>query len=289
MNDITTDENPVRAAHPDTLDILAIVARLVDERPADIVEELNRHEPEAAAAILLHLPPARAVEVLDTPELDDAPDIVAALPQARVAPMLSAMSADRVADIFREMDELVQHELLQQISPEMRASLRAILAYPEETAGSIMTTEFVSVPADWSVQQTLQHIRMVEGERETVYSIYVLDPQTRKLVKAVPLRRLISAEPGASVVTAATARQPVTATPLMSSEDVARLISKYDLLAVPVVDAQNHVIGIVTVDDVIDLMIDRQTEEVHRFGGMEALDEPYMEIGFWQMIRKRAG
>ncbi len=297
MNDIKTPdvqsqtiaEREAASARDDEFDVVAIVARLFDERGADIIEALNEYTPAQAAAVLLQLPLERAVEVLDTPGLDEEPEIVTALPRERAAPMLSGMSADRVAEIFRHLDETLRAELLQRVEPEMRASLKQILAYPEETAGSIMTTEFVSVPADWSVQQTLQHIRMVEGSRETVYSIYVLDPATKKLLKGIPLRRLISADPAAPVLTASTPRNPISVTAMTSSEDVARLISKYDLLAVPVVDGDGHVIGIVTVDDVIDSMIDRQTEEVQRFGGMEALDEPYMDISFFTMIKKRAG
>jgi magnesium transporter len=183
----------------------------------------------------------------------------------------------------------VQQELLTRLDPEMRRTLKQLLSYPEETAGSLMTTEFVSVPSNWTVGQTLRHIRMVEGSRETVYSIYVLDPQNGRLVKAVPLRRLISADLEENVAAAGADRKPISVTAMTGSDDVARLITKYDLLAVPVLDGEGRVIGIVTFDDVMDLMIDRQTEEVHRFGGMEALDEPYMEIGFWEMIRKRGG
>jgi magnesium transporter len=109
------------------------------------------------------------------------------------------------------------------------------------------------------------------------------------LLRALPLRRLISADPNAAVLTAAPTRRPVTISALATRDEAARLISKYDLLAVPVVDGTGHLIGIVTVDDVIDAMVQRQTEEVQRFGGNEALDEPYMDIGFLKMIRKRAG
>jgi len=109
------------------------------------------------------------------------------------------------------------------------------------------------------------------------------------LLRAMPLRRLITADPDASVLAAAPTRRPVTISPLASRDDAARLISKYDLLAVPVVDGTGQLVGIVTVDDVIDAIVERQTEEVQRFGGVEALDEPYIDIGFVKMIRKRAG
>jgi len=204
-------------------------------------------------------------------------------------PMLSGMSADRVADVFLELDEPVRSELLGRLDTETKASVRQLLIYPEESVGSLMTTEFVSVPANWTVAQTLQHVRMVERSRETVYAIYVLDPRSKVLLRALPLRRLITADPNASVLAAAPTRRPVTISPHASRDEATRLISKYDLLAVPVVDGTGQLVGIVTVDDVIDAIVERQTEEVQRFGGMEAIDEPYMDIGFAQMIRKRAG
>jgi magnesium transporter len=128
----------------------------------------------------------------------------------------------------------------------------------------------------------------VESSRETVYAIYVLDPITKKLVKTITLRRLITADPEAPVLSAARPGRLITVTALMDREEVARLISKYDLLSVPVVDHE-RVIGIVTVDDVIDAIVQETTEDVQKFGGMAAIDEPYMEIGFWQMMRKRGG
>ncbi len=152
-----------------------------------------------------------------------------------------------------------------------------------------MTTEFVGVPSSWTVAETLQYVRRVESTRETVYAIYVLDPKTKALVRAISLRRLITGEPQQQVLSICPPRRPLTVSPLADSEKVAQLISKYDLLAVPVVDKKGHVLGIVTVDDIIDAMIEESTEDVQKFGGVEALEAPYMEIGFLAMIQKRAG
>ncbi len=270
-------------------DVAAFVAQLANERAADIVDMLNERTPETAAAILLDLHPERAVEVLDTPGLEHIPEIVVAVPRNRVLPLLSAMSGDRLADLFRELRDPVRSDLLQLLDGEARTTLQQLLAYPRESVGTIMTTEFVAVPATWTVEQTLRHICVVEPMRETVYAILVLDPRSKVLVQVVPLRRLVSADPKIEVHLAAPARRLIAASPLASRDDVARLISKYDLLAVPVVDEAGHPIGIVTFDDVIDFMVQRQTAEVQRFGGMEALDGSYMEIGFLKMIRKRAG
>src|SRR5215469_1608052 len=282
MNDTITDTE-------ETVDPAALAARLAEELPADIAEALNEQLPQVAAAVLQNLPLDTAVAVLDTPGLRDAGEIIEAIPRDRVVPMLSGMSADRAADVFLELDEPVRSDLMARLDAETKASVHQLLTYPEESVGSLMTTEFVSVPATWTVAQTLQHVRMVERSRETVYAIYVLDPRSKVLLRALPLRRLITADPNVSVLAAGPTRRPVTISPDASRDEATRLISKYDLLAVPVVDGTGQLVGIVTVDDVIDAIVERQTEEVQRFGGMEAIDEPYMDIGFAEMIHKRAG
>jgi len=286
-----TDTAEIEATNKDlgSTDPIALAARLADERAPDIVEALNERTPADAAIVLQALADERAIEVLDQPGLDWGPEIFAELPIDRAKLYLAGMSADRVADVFRELEEPTRTGLLGLLDAETKASIEKLLAYPQESAGSIMTTEFVSVPANWTIAQVLHHIRMVERTRETVYSVFVVDPVKHTLVHAVPLRRLISGDPHASVLTATPARKPIMISALASRDEAVRLISKYDLLAVPVVDARRHLIGIVTVDDVIDTIFQRQTAEVQRFGGVEALDEPYMDISFWQMIRKRAG
>jgi magnesium transporter len=283
---------------PDVLDAAAkadnmanpafLAASMIEERAPDIVEALNDMPPELAVAVLLHLPPDRAIEVLDQPGLEREPELVTLMPRAAAAGLLAGVSADRAADIFHQVKEPHCSELLDLLDPDTRVNIRRLLEYPKDTAGSIMTTEFASVPSTYTVRQTLDYIRHVESSRETVYAIYVLDPLTRTLVKTITLRRLITADPEAPVLSVARPGRLITAAPLMDREEVARLISKYDLLAVPVVD-HGRVIGIVTVDDIIDAIVQETTEDVQKFGGMAAIDEPYMEIGFWQMMRKRGG
>lgn len=273
----------------DGIDVAEIAANLSSERAPDVVEALNGLAPNDAAAVLNNLPFASVVEVLDQPGLEDTPAIVALLPRVRAAQLLEAMAGDRAADVFRDLDEPHRSELLGRISSDVASSLRELLAYPEETAGSIMTTEFVNVPSSWSVGQVLDHIRRVESSRETVYSIFIHDPHTKALVRSMPLRRLITADATSNILEAGPQRRLIAVSPLASRDEATRLISKYDLLAVPVVDSANRAIGIVTVDDVIDAIVQESTEDVQRFGGVEALGEPYLRIGFWAMIRKRAG
>jgi magnesium transporter len=255
--------------------------------PADIVEALNKLDLEEAAAVLAHLPFDRVVEIFDEQELNDPAGLITALPEEEAKVVLSGLSADRATDIFQLLPGPARARYLSLLDPETKTSIEKLLTYPANTAGSLMTTEFVCVPSTWTIEQTLQYIRKVERTRETIYAIYVLDPQKKTLLQVVTLRRLIAGEPQDPILSVA--RNAITTTPLADREEVARLISKYDLLAIPVVDEKGHILGIVTVDDIIDAIVEEGTEDVQKFGGMAAIDEPYMQIGFGQMLYKRAG
>jgi magnesium transporter len=259
-------------------------------RPPDIAEALRELPPEAAAKVMAALPFELAVQVFDEPELNrHRCEIIRHIDPRRVGPLIEAMSSDQQADLFREVQEEDRQRLLARVSEQTRANLRKLLQYAPNTAGGIMTTEFVSIPSDWTAHQALVLISEVGGRKETVYAVYVLDPKTQELLHVVSLRELITVPREENVLDIGRRRPPLTVTTDTDREDAARLISKYNLLAVPVVDDQRRMLGIVTVDDVIDTLVEEQTEEVQRFGGMEALDAPYMEISFLGMIRKRAG
>lgn len=255
---------------------------------AERVDQLNALDVQDAVEALLKMPQAKSVAILDRPELHRAANIISAIPLEQAARLVNLMSDDRVADVMAEMEETHRAKLFSRLDRATAAAIQHLMTYPPRTAGSIMTTEFVSVPDSWTVEQTLSHIRVVERSRETVYAIYVL-AEDGTLSKVVTLRRLVTADPQASILSAASREGVVYADPQMSQEDVARLIRKHDLLAIPVVDEHARILGIVTVDDVIDTMIADTTEDAHKFGGMEALGKPYMAMGFMDMIRKRAG
>ena len=259
-------------------------------RPPDIAEALRELPPEAAAKVMAALPFELAVQVFDEPELNrHRCEIIQHIDPRRVGPLIEAMSSDQQADLFREVSDEDRQRLLAAVSEQTRANLRKLLQYSPNTAGGIMTTEFVSVPADWTAHQAIVLISEVGGRKETVYAVYILDSNTQELLHVVSLRELITAPREENVLEIGRRRPPLTVATDTDREDAARLISKYNLLAVPVVDDQRRLLGIVTVDDVIDTLVEEQTEEVQRFGGMEALDAPYMEISFLGMIRKRAG
>ncbi len=258
-------------------------------QPADVADAVRALPPGAAARVVAALPFDMGVLVLDDPALETRVEIVRAMDGQTLKPLRSAMSADRQAKLFREMSEQERTRLLPALHPKGQEALQLVLRYPPESAGGIMTTEFLTVPATWTVEEALQLIRRVGGAKETVYAVYVIDPNSGALRHVVSLRELILSDRGRRVDQVGSTRKMLTVSPRTDREDVARLISKYDLLAVPVVDADGRVLGIVTVDDVIDALVAETTEDVQKFGGMAALDEPYMEISLPRMLRKRAG
>jgi magnesium transporter len=273
--------------HGDPAELMEALAGM---RAADVAEALRDLPPDAAAKVMAALPFDLAVQVFDEPELSYVRSaIVQKMDDAAAIALIEAMSADQQAELFRELPEADRARLLRRVDARTREALSLLLRYPPDTAGGIMTTEFVSMPATWTVEQALKYISEVGRAKETVYAIYVLDPADNRLIHVVSLRGLITSDPQQRVGEVGDMRTPLTVTPLTDREEVARLISKYNLLALPVIADDGHVLGIVTVDDVIDAIVREQTEDVQKFGGMEALDEPYQEIGFWRMIRKRGG
>src|SRR5581483_3115965 len=261
---------------------------LATRRPAYAVEVLNGLDRAIAAQVLHLMPLEAAVQIVNEPQLDRPAELIRLMPAERGVSLLVAIHPDRRADIFRELPASMRRALIGRLDWSARGKLEQLLGYPPQSAGGLMTTDFVGVPADWTVGRTLQHIHDVGRTKETVYTVCLLDPQTGELVRVISLGRLVVADPKATVLSAARPYKPITVAPLTDREEVARLLSRYDLLAVPVVES-GHVLGIVTVDDVIDAIIAEGTEDVQKFGGLEALGEPYLKIRFPTMIRKRAG
>jgi magnesium transporter len=276
-------ELPLVGEPKDIADILAA------RQAVDIAEALNRLERSDAARILAAMPISAAIQVFNVRDLVGAAELLELLRLDCAPAILSGLHPDRRVHIFRQLSEAGRDRLMAQLPEPMRDALHKLLQYPPQSAGGLMTTEFVAVPADWTVARTLRHIHDVGRNRETVYTVCVLEPNFNRLLKVIGLWRLVVSEPETNVLEAAREHAPIVVAPLTDREEVARLISKYNLLAVPVVTETGEVLGIVTVDDVIDAIIAEGTEDVQKFGGSQAFDEAYVNIGFATMIRKRAG
>lgn len=263
----------------------------VSDLPApDLAELLNQLRLAEAAAIVSMLPLDRSIELYDQPTMRRRAAILERLEPSRVAAILEGLSADERTDVFQKMGLHERHRLLPKFSPEVRAELEDLLQYPDHTAGGIMTTEFVRLDPDLTVGEALKHIRSVAREKESIYACYVIDPATDKLLGAVSLRDLVMADLDCPVVQMMR-RKPVTVNALDDQEVVAEKIGKYNLLAVPVIEKDGSVVGFVTVDDVIDVLIEEQTEDILRLAAVEpgAMDKPYFDNPILRVVRKRIG
>jgi magnesium transporter len=289
------EERPVAALlAPDILvlldespgDVAAETEELHPANLADIAEALPR---ERVAALLAALPPARAADVLEYMEDDLRTEVLEKLSTREAAALVSEMTPDDRADALEELEEERAEEILQEIPSASRRETERLLAYEPDTAGGLMTTEFVSVSEDLTVEAALEAVRAVArlGRREAMYTIYATDAAGR-LQGVFSLRELLAAPAGARVRDISWA-DIVSVPPDADREEVAQLTRKYDLVAVPVVDADGRLLGVVTVDDIIDAIEEEQTEDVQMLGGVAPLDQPYFQAGFWSIARKRAG
>ncbi|MGH7581965.1 MAG: magnesium transporter [Gemmatimonadales bacterium] len=258
-------------------------------RAADIAEALNQLPIEAATRVISALPFERAVQLFDEPELARRGEIVEQLPVQIAGPLVDALSADQEVELYRELSAEGRAHLLPFLQPGTRETLRALMDYPATSAGGLMTTEFVGVPATWTAGEVKSYVAEVGDAKETVYAIYVLDPGQNTLQRVISLREVMMVADDTLVTEIGDDRPPITVDPMVDREDAARLISKYNLLALPVVNAQHRMLGIVTVDDMIDALVSESTEDVQKLGGMEAIDEPYLQISLGEMVKKRAG
>jgi magnesium transporter len=257
---------------------------------ADVAEVLNALPSLGEAAEMLALLPLpRAVEVCDQPTLRRRAALFEQVEPALAARLLEGISAHQRTEIVERMSVHGRRLLLSMLSAESRAEVERLLQYPDNTAGDLMTTEFVRLEPAMTVSQALEHIREVARERETIYACYVVEPGSGRLLGAVSLRDLVMADP-ARPVAEVMRTNPVTVAALEPRKEVIAKISKYNLLAVPVLETDGRVVGFVTVDDVIDAIVQAQTETFLRLGAVEpgALDEPYMSTPFFTLVQKRA-
>ena len=293
MSDRT--ERPVAAlVAPDILDLLeespaSIAAETEELHPRDLADVAELIPREQVKAFFAALPPARAADVLEYLDEELRTELLEEIPTEQAAALVSQISPDDRTDILEEIDQDVADEIVSELPEAAREETERLLQYEPDTAAGLMTTEFVSVSAETPVDQALDAIRAIarSGRREATYAIYATDT-AGKLAGVLSLRELLAAQPGAKISDIAWT-EVVSVGPHADREEVARAIANYDLVAVPVVSESGHVMGVVTVDDVIDVIEAVQTEDIQKLGGMEALDEPYTTIGFWAMIRKRAG
>ncbi|MBC5805856.1 MAG: magnesium transporter [Candidatus Eremiobacter antarcticus] len=221
--------------------------------PADLAAIIEDLAAGDQASLIGSLDEATAADALEQLDVDTQLSILEDLQPDRAADIIENMTPDDAADLLGEIDRDKQQEILALMQPDEARDVRELLSHSETTAGGLMTTEYLWLPPNLTVAQAFEHIRSAAKDAELVYYIYVLDPQ-ENILGVVSLRDLVTAQPEASVVDIAV-DDVVTVDLHASSEDVASLIARYDFVAVPVVDEQGRMHGIVTVDDVIDVLL----------------------------------
>ncbi|BCW96738.1 MAG: magnesium transporter [Fimbriimonadales bacterium] len=261
--------------------------QLLDEyAPQDLAEALSLMDsPAEQAHALLQMDEAVASEILEYLEPSLVDEIFEHVPLEKAARLLQLIPADDAAQIIDELDEAKANALLQQMAPPEAREVRELLEYPENTAGRLMVRQYVRVRPDWTVEMTLDYLRQVGSEIETIYYLYVVDARQR-LIGVASLRDVVVSDPSKRIEQIMEP-DPVVVQPETDQEEVANLLSKYDLLAVPVVDELGRMLGIVTVDDVVDILVSESTEDVLKLGGVEATEEPYFRQSPWQLVQKR--
>jgi magnesium transporter len=269
---------------------VGISEQVADLAAEDLVELLNQLTLIEAASVMMMLPVGRAVELFDQPTMSRRGAILEKLEPGRAAQIISELAADERTDIIQQMGLTERRRILARVSNEVKSELEHLLQYEEHTAGGIMTTEFVRLDPEMTVGDALKHIRSVAREKESIYACYVMEPETDRLLGAVSLRDLVMAELD-QPVTRVMRRRPITVEASDDQETVAQKIAKYNLLAVPVLEKDGSVVGFVTVDDVIDVLIEEQTEDILRMAAVEpgALDRPYFDNPIFRVVRKRIG
>lgn len=258
---------------------------LTEYNHADIAELLDELPKEEAFQIFRLLPKDMAADVFSYLPMDLEQMVIVSLTDNEAANIIDNLMADDATDLMEEMPSNVVKRLLAKASPEARRAINHLLQYPEDSAGSIMTVEFVDLKESLTVSQAIDKIRKIGLDKETINICYVLDKR-RCLVGTVALRYLLISEPEA-VIGDIMNDKVISIQTLMDQEEVADIFQKYDFTAMPVVDKENRLVGIITVDDVVDIMREEATEDIEKMAAIVPTDKPYMKTGVLETWKKR--
>jgi magnesium transporter len=258
---------------------------LNETNTVEIADELARLDPEQRAVPFRLLAKDEAIEVFEALDPTDQQALLDSLRDERVVQLFEAMDPDNRARLVDEMPATVATRLLAGLSPWERALTSTLLGYPEETAGRIMSPEYVSLRAGMSAEQAIDKVRRAGRSAETVYALPVTDDQ-RHLIGAIGLRDLVLADPDQRV---GDLMDPDVYSARVDDdqETVARLIGEANLLALPIVDTERRLVGIVTVDDAIAVLEEEETEDIARTGGAEPVGRPYFTVSVFRLARTR--
>lgn len=258
-----------------------------DLHPSDIADMIIALPVKHEGILFRVLPRQLATRVFAYLPHEYQEELLASLSGREVEEIINNLSDDDRTRLFEALPADVTRELLNRLSPEELKSARALLGYPANTAGRYMTPHYVSIRPEMTAAEALDHVRRTGRNQETLHVVFITDAEG-KLVEDLRLGSLVLADP-AAVVMDITDPELVSIPASADREEVLRFFEKYDRVALPVVDDDRKMLGIITVDDVLDIAERESTIDMQKLGGSEALDAPYLEVGFWSMVRKRGG
>ena len=258
---------------------------LITMNPADIASVFDSMEEDRLPLLFRLLPKELAAETFVEMEPDAQELLIRGFSDSELREVVDELYVDDAVDIVEEMPANVVRRILSQADPQMRKDINEILRYPENSAGSIMTTEYVSLRPDMTVEESILRIRRTGVDKETIYTCYVT--RDRLLLGLVTVKDLLLAQDDSTEIGELMETNVISVSTQTDQEEVARMLSKYNFLALPVVDGENRMVGIVTFDDAMDVMEDEATEDMEIMGGMTPSDKTYLRSTTFDLFKHR--
>ncbi len=258
---------------------------LTEMNEADIASVLSEMDEEQVKTVFRILPKDLAADIFSYMEVEQQQMVITSLSDRDAGRLIDRLQADDAADFIDEMPANIVKKILANASPDTRRDINQLLQYPDDSAGSIMTVEYVELKENNTVAGALDQIRKIGLDSETSNICYILDP-SRFLVGIVTLRKLVISDPKAFIEDIMDTHV-ISVNTLTDQEAVARQFQKYDLMAMPVVDNENRMVGIVTVDDIVDILQEETTEDIEKMAAIVPTDKPYMKTGVVETFGKR--
>ncbi len=262
-----------------------LLQTISDWNSADIADAISEMENEDSLKMFRILPKDIAADIFANLELDVQQYIIQALSDREASIIIDNLMADDAADLLEEMPANVVKRLLANARPDTRADINHLLRYPEDSAGSIMTVEYIDLKADMTVGEAIDRIRKIGLDSETINICYVLNRQ-RVLLGTVALRYLLI-KPTDELIGDIMHENIVSINTLTDQEEVAKTFAKYDFTSMPVVDNENRMVGIITIDDVVDIMEEEATEDIEKMAAILPTDKPYFKVGIFETYKTR--
>ena len=258
---------------------------LITMEPADIAAVLGDLDEASIPLLFRLLPKETAAETFAELETDQQELLIRGFSDAQLRELVNELYVDDAVDLVEEMPANVVKRILAQADPQMRREINEILRYPEYSAGSIMTTEYVSLRPNMSVQDAITRIRRTGVDKETIYTCYVTEG--RRLLGTVSVKDLLLCEDDDTPVSAIMDEHVISVTTLTDQEEVAQMLSKYNFLALPVVDTDGRMVGIITFDDAMDVLVEETTEDIEKMAGMLPSEKTYLRSSAWDLFLHR--